>query len=555
MPKSSSRRATPVCDKTELETVVCWPLIYAVSGFVLLASVAIIGLVTASVLNRPTRDPAAPRWMESPTPARPPARAVARAPRRSQPVDDSAHEEDATPEPARPARELLPAPKVDAVPKLNLAAVRPLPATIRKDRMRVVDRPRHWTESEILALLRKLPEIDLGVDEAKKLRTLVPAKEAGKSGNVVLTHPGLKLLKGRSDLRGLPFLTEGECLATQEHARMLARASRDIPRLESGRGARRTSGGVRSEDFHEKIHEEARFARALASLNFLRVEAGVGPVMQILQAEGVVERRQLIEYLAHVNGTASTKALAHRAVFDVTPEMRLAAVIALQTPTSPSAQSFAAGAAGPRPAAPKDLPKRTREEARSVLLAALRYPWAPAADNAAHALVALKDRAAVASLRALLDKPDPTLPYLDASKNFVLTEPVRVNHLRNCLLCHPPSNDGRDPVRGPVPEPGKPLPERYYASSRGTLVRADITYLRQDFSARLKVEKADPWPDEQRYDFVLRTRKLTDGERASLAVKASAAGKKAGGELRSSGGVYRRRLLFVIEELEELPPE
>ena len=37
-------------------------------------------------------------------------------------------------------------------------------------------------------------------------------------------------------------------------------------------------------------------------------------------------------------------------------------------------------------------------------------------------------------------------------------ELVRVNHLANCLLCHAPSFQRGDLVRGAVPTPGLPLP-------------------------------------------------------------------------------------------------
>ena len=73
-----------------------------------------------------------------------------------------------------------------------------------------------------------------------------------------------------------------------------------------------------------------------------------------------------------------------RAVFDLSPDVREAAVKALRA--------------------------RRNSEYRPVLLGALRYPWAPAADHAAEALVALEDRGAAGQLVRLLDEPDPALP-------------------------------------------------------------------------------------------------------------------------------------------------
>jgi hypothetical protein len=94
---------------------------------------------------------------------------------------------------------------------------------------------------------------------------------------------------------------------------------------------------------------------------------------------------------------------------------------------------------------------------------------------------------------------------------------VRVNHLRNCFLCHAPSLDTRDPVQGSVPTPGQPLPAGYSAGrGKGPFVRADVTYLRQDFSVMQRVEKPDRWPAWQRFDFLVRTRALTPQEAAAL---------------------------------------
>jgi hypothetical protein len=69
-----------------------------------------------------------------------------------------------------------------------------------------------------------------------------------------------------------------------------------------------------------------------------------------------------------------------------------------------------------------------------------------------------------------------------------------------------------------VPSPLKPLPPptRYYEESLAAagrlLVRADVTYLRQDFSEVLPVEHPGPWPDRQRFDFLVRVRRLTADE-------------------------------------------
>jgi hypothetical protein len=273
-------------------------------------------------------------------------------------------------------------------------------------------------------------------------------------------------------------------------------------------------------------------------------EESVPVLVQMLQAEERPMWLLLVELLANVPGHRASAALAGRALFDLDPEVREAAVRALAD--------------------------RPRHEYRRVLLDGLRYPWAPVADHAAEALVALDDREAVPQLTALCDEPDPTGParrafhdidpallsipspwpenlrlpsavVLDESQGGetrtallacpqgnlgkvltlrrsadVVREVVRVNHLRNCLLCHSPSFDRNDLVRGLVPTAGQPLPPSfstpYYEGHNGIFVRADVTYLRQDFSVPQPVAKAGNWPAYQRYDYLVRTRYATDEE-------------------------------------------
>src|SRR5262249_34129771 len=154
------------------------------------------------------------------------------------------------------------------------------------------------------------------------------------------------------------------------------------------------------------------------------------------------------------------------------------------------------------------------------------YPWPPAADHAAEALATLQDRAALAKLVDLLDLPDPRSPALSDSDSPegrvpMVRELVRVNHFANCLMCHAPSLETTDPVRGLVPTPGQPLPPaftpQYYAGNNGIFVRADITYLKQDFSVPQPVAKAGAWPANQRFDYLVRTRPARVEELALLA--------------------------------------
>jgi HEAT repeat protein len=219
--------------------------------------------------------------------------------------------------------------------------------------------------------------------------------------------------------------------------------------------------------------------------------AGIPALMQMLTPESTAVRKVLVDQLGGVDHNSSTEALVKLALFDINDEVRTKAVQALA--------------------------ERPREDTRKALLQGFRYPWAPVADHAAEALVALRDRDAVPALNQLVALPDPSAPYYDDHKQLMVKEVVRVNHMRNCLMCHAPSASTNDLLRARVPEPGKPVPPpfsvAYYNSdgsrtdpSRVHWVRADVTYLRQDFSVPQPVEKADPWPTMQRYDYLVRTR-------------------------------------------------
>jgi hypothetical protein len=225
----------------------------------------------------------------------------------------------------------------------------------------------------------------------------------------------------------------------------------------------------------------------------LEAKSGTVPTLtQMLQVEDEAKRLLLVRELTRLPGEDATTQLAMRAVVDLSPAVRRAALAGLE--------------------------QRPRRQYTPVLLWGLRYPWPPVADHAAVALRTLQPSEAIAPLVDMLDLPSPSAPVRDARKNqYTMREVVRVNHLRNCLLCHAPSANKEDGlVRGLVPTPGEALPSLYYESQGGDFVRAEITYLRQDFSINLPMEDAGPWPQEQRYDFVTRVRTLPPRQAAGL---------------------------------------
>jgi hypothetical protein len=183
-----------------------------------------------------------------------------------------------------------------------------------------------------------------------------------------------------------------------------------------------------------------------------------------------------------------------------------------------------------RQAAIDALKVRRERDYTDILLQSLRYPWPAVAQRGAEALIRLERADLVPQLVDVLDAPDPRAPVVQEVNHRqvpVARELVRVNHHRNCLLCHAPGNTGTvspETLTAGVPIPGEPLPvpsNGYQISSPDVLVRIDVTYLRQDFSMYQEVADAHPWPEMQRFDFLVRNRELTEKEADVLRDKLS----------------------------------
>jgi hypothetical protein len=204
------------------------------------------------------------------------------------------------------------------------------------------------------------------------------------------------------------------------------------------------------------------------------------------------------KYLSTVSHVEATRSLARLAIFSADEDARKTAVEALKV--------------------------RRERDYTEILVNGLRYPWPAAARRAADAIVKLERNDLLPQLIDVLEQPDPRAPVTREVKGKsvpVVHELVRVNHHRSCLLCHAPGNTGKvsaDAVTAGVPVPGQPLnpPSGGYNTSQpDILVRVDVTYLRQDFSALLPVADANPWPEMQRFDYLVRTRVLS-GEEAAV---------------------------------------
>jgi hypothetical protein len=309
----------------------------------------------------------------------------------------------------------------------------------------------------------------------------------------------VEALRGqRPDLSGLPFAMGDACRTQGERGRQFATAVAAVRGALSGRTIVDRSS---AEQFWERYQVLcAREDRRLSRPGRVQPEgvavARVAALMQVLAAMPPAVRLGLVKYLSAVAHVEATRALARLAIFSAEDEVRLAALDALKV--------------------------RRERDCTGVLVDGLHYPWPAVACRATEAIVQLERIDLLPQLVGLLEEPDPRAPVMgevDRKKVPVVRELVRVNHHRNCLLCHSPGNSGevsKEVVTAAVPVPGQPLPAPsagYNAApSESLLVRVDVTYLRQDFSALQPVADAHPWPEMQRFDYLVRTRVLTEGE-------------------------------------------
>jgi HEAT repeat protein len=267
---------------------------------------------------------------------------------------------------------------------------------------------------------------------------------------------------------------------------------------------------------HEFMRKEVRGKRP----PWLRPEA-IPALQQILMHEDKAIRWLLVELLAEIPGPTASAALARRAMYDLSPELRELAIEALKN----------------RPA----------QEYRQELLSGFRYPWPPVANHAAEALAALDDKGAISNLVALLKMPDPTLPFETTRHQTFVRELVRINHQSNCLMCHAPAATKRDPVAAAVPgffTSAVGFSTGYHGTSMkvwsdSVWLRADVTYLRQDFSVHDLVASPVGNPGlDQRFDYLVRTRVCKRADREESQAK-------------SSGSTYPQReaALWTLREL------
>jgi hypothetical protein len=330
------------------------------------------------------------------------------------------------------------------------------------------------------------------------------------------------LVEHRLDLAGLPFVMGSACRLSTGDRKQFKIAVDVVSILHDNMASMKSPS-----DFWKSYDSN----RKSSQLNLKVVEDRIcaAACMQMLALEsaellvGLVKRLEAFNR-SDLDKKAAAHALTNLAVFSQEKEVRQAAIAALQN--------------------------HPETADKALLLHGLHYPWPSIAQNSADAVTQLKRQDLIPDLISMLDSPDPRAPIVKEVKNqkvSLVREVVRINHHRNCLLCHPPGNTpdvmttevwqgvkpraiekgveavdcnirmkADDVLTGTVPSAGEALPtgSRGYRrfSSPDIIVRADVTYLRQDFSLLQKVPSAHPWPEMQRFDYLMRSRVVTEDQ-------------------------------------------
>jgi HEAT repeats len=351
--------------------------------------------------------------------------------------------------------------------------------------------------------LAQVPEIRFQQPLTKAIETPLAQLHTAITidGIVLLNHEKTDafietLRKNRPDLAGLSFAMGAACRMKPDMGRNFV-AALDVYRKGEATAQRQAPDASLPPPVMQYVTTQTAEKR-------IDPAASVSSLMQVLGHEDGKARVDLVKHLDWLGGPVAvpeaTRALARLAIFSAEPEVRTAAIEALK--------------------------KRDPKDYTEVLTAGLKYPWPAVAERAGEAIAKLGRKDLVPTLIDALDAPDPRAPEsqeADGKSVTVVRELVRLNHHHNCLLCHAPATATREKLSkeqlanlegltAQVPVPSESMVAYYAPSVPDILVRFDVTYLRQDFSTKLPVTDAEPWPEMQRYDFLVRTRTVSAQE-------------------------------------------
>ncbi len=385
-----------------------------------------------------------------------------------------------------------------------------------------------WTNED----LTKVPEVTFGepvaknLDKTKALEATAHILAKVNQLNARKTDSFmLAMMEHRTDLRGLPYLMGDECRTREEQARTFHVVANALNQNIRATNQQQVTDML---EFLSAVAQQARghFNR----INHEKTDrAIVAALTQILMPESERSRTGLAKFLARVQHIDATKALARLAIYSPEDEVRAAAI--------------------------EGLKLRRERDYTDILLEGFRYPLPAVAKRSAEALVKLERADLIPNIVEVLERSDPRLPMTqkrDGKDITVVRELVKLNHHRNCALCHAPGNTENMPdgiLTVAVPLPSEPLPKPSQGGYQSTpppspdvVVRIDMTYLRQDFSVMMPVADAHPWPEMQRFDFLVRTRELTQKE---------AQGYEPCCEIEEPGRLssYHRSALYALREL------
>jgi hypothetical protein len=308
------------------------------------------------------------------------------------------------------------------------------------------------------------------------------------------------LLTQRSDLAGLPFTLGDACRRKGESRAQFATVTKQIRDIQRSGASGAT--GANPGDFSDN-GQMKEVAKMLHQQGAIPAAVRVAALWQMIMGESAGNRLELVKYLdGRPHHVDVARALAKMAVFCEEERIRSAAIDALKT--------------------------RRQQDYADILVNGLSYPWPAVAERASATIARLGRVDLVPQLKKVLEKPDPRAPetrLVNGKPKTFVRELVRMNHVQNCMLCHAPAAPGirqddvalaeqtlEDDSTVQIPIPGEAITQYYGRAIPDLLVRFDVTYLRQDFSVALPVEKADPWPRMQRYDFVVRAREVIEQE-------------------------------------------
>lgn len=385
--------------------------------------------------------------------------------------------------------------------------------------------------------LSRIPEVclepPLAASPVEARRHIARQIEKINELNAGKTDGFLEVLQSeRSDLRGLPFARGDACRSKESRNKPFTLAAETVRNALEPVGED-DSRPPSPETFWQRLRSSALEQDRANRLQRLEddgmVPARIPVLMQVLAARTEMHPG-LVGYLSTLAHVEATQALARLAIFSDDKDVRATAIEALKT--------------------------RRGDDSTSILLDGLRYPWPRVAERAAEAIARLRRRDLMPRLLDVLGQADPRAPVMwqvNGKEVPVVRELVRVNHHRSCLLCHAPGNTGKVPpdlVRAEVPVPGEPLIDRWEKCKekdggplrKDILVRIDVTYLRPDFSRLLAVADAHPWPQMQRFDFLVRQRVLTEEE-------AAASREKLQPQEAGTWSPYQRAALAALREL------